>query len=462
MIISQSSFTEIARLLSDFFRDLDVVPSDVIAGLIMIRKQQKLQRKLITADRVGGVFNFLSGVPVHAKTRFLDAHKDKHKLHTVHYYLDYAMAVYGWPMYMMQAKTTACCRLAPLLSCGCCCSNRPAEDIEAANSDNCCLCNFSAMSRMLAEKNCEIIYSTYHVEIGEPPFLVAIDHDQKSIVISIRGTLSLQDIVTDLNAEGDLIPVEPPQEQWLAHKGMIEAANYIRNQLEQLQLIEKASARANSSYSVVLVGHSLGAGTAAILAIMLQHQKYFNLRCYAYSPPGGLLSLQAAEYSRTFITSVVLGKDVVPRLGLHQMESLRFDLINAIQRCKLPKYRVIGSSVCCCLKSLDLQDEQLIVENDSQSIGEVSAACSLIGGDTTEDGATLISLAGRSEKELSSHPNDTSIALTVHQPLYPPGEIIHIVQNHNSKYAFFIFNTNLFLNFNLTLTYCFVSCFSKS
>ena len=41
-------------------------------------------------------------------------------------------------------------------------------------------------------------------------------------------------------------------------------------------------------YDLVLVGHSLGAGTAAILAIMLQ-QEYQDIQCYAYSPPGGLL-----------------------------------------------------------------------------------------------------------------------------------------------------------------------------
>lgn len=42
--------------------------------------------------------------------------------------------------------------------------------------------------------------------------------------------------------------------------------------------------------------------------------------------------MPAVEYSKTFITSIIVGKDVVPRIGLHQMESLRADLINAISR----------------------------------------------------------------------------------------------------------------------------------
>lgn len=44
---SRNSFTDIARLLSDFFRDLDVVPSDVVAGLVLLRKFQKLEREVI-------------------------------------------------------------------------------------------------------------------------------------------------------------------------------------------------------------------------------------------------------------------------------------------------------------------------------------------------------------------------------------------------------------------------------
>lgn len=52
--------------------------------------------------------------------------------------------------------------------------------------------------------------------------------------------------------------------------------------------------------------------------------------------------MPAVEYSKSFITSVVLGKDVVPRIGLNQMEALRADLINAIQRSVDPKVDVLS------------------------------------------------------------------------------------------------------------------------
>lgn len=37
-----------------------------------------------------------------------------------------------------------------------------------------------------------------------------------------------------------------------------------------------------------------------------------------------------------------------------------------------------------------------------------------------------------SARKASTHPNDSSIALTLHNPLYPPGRIIHIVRHHPS------------------------------
>ena len=48
-------------------------------------------------------------------------------------------------------------------------------------------------------------------------------------------------------------------------------------------------------------------------------------------------SATAVEETKQFITSVVVGKDVVPRIGLHQLEAMRQDLINVIKRSTEPK-----------------------------------------------------------------------------------------------------------------------------
>lgn len=126
--------------------------------------------------------------------------------------------------------------------------------------------------------------------------------------------------------------------------------NFISEEVYMLKIIKEIDVfngillqdptRGTHQFGLTLVGHSLGAGTAAILAILLK-QDYPDLICFSFGPPGGLLSMPAQQYTQEFITSVVVGKDVVPRIGLRQMESLRADLINAIKRSVDPKVYII-------------------------------------------------------------------------------------------------------------------------
>ncbi|XP_021695200.1 sn1-specific diacylglycerol lipase alpha isoform X3 [Aedes aegypti] len=413
---SRNSFTDIARLLSDFFRDLDVVPSDVVAGLVLLRKFQKLEREAIVRQRKNGTYEFLSGVPITANTQFLALNdsKDYDHFQTVIRYMYFAQGAYGWPMFLMSHSGTGICQLGSELTCCLsCCRRKSSVDVV---EDNCCLCNYAALKKMLKIGEVEVIYATYHVDIGETPFFVAVDYTQSKVVVSIRGTLSMKDVLTDLNAEGDCLPLNPPREDWLAHKGMVQAAIYIKNKLEEENLIQRAlnhnPTRGTPGFGLVLVGHSLGAGTAAILAILMK-QQYDDLHCYSYSPPGGLLSMPAVEYSKSFITSVVVGKDVVPRIGLHQMEALRADLINAIQRSIDPKWKTIACSVICCC------------------CGPEPTSVTMMS--TKEENVMRYEQDRNSARQSTVHPNDNSIALTLHHPLYPPGRIIHIVRHHPSQ-----------------------------
>ena len=78
------------------------------------------------------------------------------------------------------------------IRCSCCwkCSQKPMDSMVL--EDNCCGCNFAAFTKMCHLPDTYVVYVTYHVDVGEIPFLVALDYSQKAIVISIRGTLSLE------------------------------------------------------------------------------------------------------------------------------------------------------------------------------------------------------------------------------------------------------------------------------
>ena len=46
--------------------------------------------------------------------------------------------------------------------------------------------------------------------------------------------------------------------------------------------------------------------------------------------------------SRSFMTSVVVGKDIVPRIGLNQLETLRLQLMEEIKNSKQSKVKHVS------------------------------------------------------------------------------------------------------------------------
>lgn len=102
---------------------------------------------------------------------------------------------------------------------------------------------------------------------------------------------------------------------------------------------ERNEEEAEGTLPLVLVGHSLGAGIVAMLALQLLPW-YPGLRAYALSAPGGTLSPALAAAVEPWVTSVVLGKDLVPRLSMASVEALMTRSVQALGRARVGKGRV--------------------------------------------------------------------------------------------------------------------------
>lgn len=454
-----------------------------------LAKFQEAQREWMINNSNDDTFQYLSCLPVSSKTKFLNVSEadDSHLLNELIYYMNYSLAIFGWPLQVLDDPCMLCC-IYPYLRISPCCgkskkknknkskanteaidekvkkeptcdqqttptASNSANGLEGASKqetnnitpkestidvgsekkkkkktkqktvsavedyddtpiiidDNCCSCNAASVERRLAVHNYEIIYVTYHVGISRIPFLVAADHSKQTIVVSMRGSMSLEDVVTDMNGQIDKLPIKNCPDNWLCHRGISRASNYVKTKLIEEGILQRAfNCRpdlGSQDYHLVLCGHSLGAGAAAILGILMRDQ-YPSLKAYLYSPPGGLLSLPVVEYTKQFATSIILGNDCVPRLGVAQVERLRYQVYLSLKNAQQSPSKIITKTFCpscCCSKKTK-------TEYDPQT------SVDLLHG---SHGSSFEFKGVKIPFQVQS------------QLLYVPGRILHIVKNYS-------------------------------
>lgn len=206
----------------------------------------------------------------------------------------------------------------------------------------------------------ELLFVSYRNDTFHKPYAVFLDHLKEQVVITIRGTLSLEDCITD--AICDPCEMSEVGKEWgfdgtgrWAHAGMLKAANSIRMELETSNILSKifggsaspstietplTEARDYSTYKLTITGHSLGAGTAVLLTMLLR-PAYPRVRCYSYGTPGSILDRKSCEDVREYCISVVLSNDLVCRLGVVTLNKLRNDVLDAISRAKVNKMHIM-------------------------------------------------------------------------------------------------------------------------
>uniref|UniRef100_A0A7S3L1W3 sn-1-specific diacylglycerol lipase n=1 Tax=Amphora coffeiformis TaxID=265554 RepID=A0A7S3L1W3_9STRA len=157
--------------------------------------------------------------------------------------------------------------------------------------------------------------------------MVVCDHTNKVIVLTIRGTFSLSGIITDLAGYCE------DYCGGMAHAGMACAAqetwDSVWNEVLRDKLAEGGDTLAE--YSLVVTGHSLGAGVACLVTILIYHLiqekklptlQHRRIQCYAMAPPPVFEPLSAAPEAVSNTVAYIHQYDCVPSLSVDGVRRL--------------------------------------------------------------------------------------------------------------------------------------------
>ena len=265
-------------------------------------------------------------------------------------YCAVALASYSWMMYMWTNKCTGCASLmagslyrdATCNSRCCCCYS--SDKIIGGDT---CGWKVASVMKSLGISESDMLYANFSNDVGVNPYMILRDLEWKTIIITIRGTLSFEDMVSDVTISP--MPLDKLGEQFgfdgkdeYCHSGMFAGAKWIESDLTKHGILDKAM-EAHPDFGLRIIGHSLGAGVAAVLGRILK-QQYPDLHCLCFSPPGCVFSERTARESRKYAVSYVLHDDIVPRLSYEALVRLRNELIEMVARIKVPKHEVFDAN----------------------------------------------------------------------------------------------------------------------
>uniref|UniRef100_A0A915I0A1 sn-1-specific diacylglycerol lipase n=1 Tax=Romanomermis culicivorax TaxID=13658 RepID=A0A915I0A1_ROMCU len=308
-----------AELFVDLFADSDLVWTDVWAAMLLLASKEmrvlnERARKNVSSDAP-------SWMTVESASRTME----------------FSLGVYGWPYYMV-GRGCSIKALWTLAKRGRCCGRGCGCDSALIIKDNCCMCNTAAMLLQTGLTETDLFYVNLHNEIWETPFVACFDHVSKSIIVAVRGSLSMRDAMTDLTAAEESLELNscPPYVENVAvltkkggddgtpkneipsfpaecikcraHRGMLSSARYVASILDNERILDDMFVL-QPDYDLVFTGHSLGAGVASLLGIIFK-PRFTDLKVYAFSPPGCVISREGVEFTKSFVYSVVYGDDL--------------------------------------------------------------------------------------------------------------------------------------------------------
>lgn len=178
---------------------------------------------------------------------------------------------------------------------------------------------------MLRERN--ILKFVKDSNVMRPGYYIGIDTRNKLVILGIRGTHTVYDLITDIVSSSDQ---EVSFEGFSTHFGTAEAARWYLD--HEMQTIKKCLEK-HKDYRLRLVGHSLGGAAAALLAIMLRKKSAEELgfspeivSAVGFGTPP-CVSKELAENCASYVSTVVLQDDIIPRLSAASLVRLRNEIL---------------------------------------------------------------------------------------------------------------------------------------
>ncbi|KAJ3209213.1 hypothetical protein HDU67_006317 [Dinochytrium kinnereticum] len=175
-------------------------------------------------------------------------------------------------------------------------------------------------------------------DLFKPKYFVCWDAETGSIILCIRGTVNIHDVVTDLCAEYD------PYRTGYLHRGIHRCARWMVENLlpNLLKYIEDRKAN-----TLNIVGHSLGAAIGSIFAMVVRDAgalskveretgRKVEMRCWSFGCPPCMsrdLADEQAPYNLAFVNE----SDMVPTLCYGSMMDLRETIIKGAELLKAGK-----------------------------------------------------------------------------------------------------------------------------
>lgn len=182
---------------------------------------------------------------------------------------------------------------------------------------------FCKYARVLPEN---LIYSQLTSKKYLPAYAICIDPPKKSVILVIRGTMSVFDCMTDLKSDYTTYDYTDPFTKELIATGLLHSGIFFcaQNLAEEAKPRVLSCLEKYSNYSLYIVGHSLGAGAAALLGLIWMSDPDIMIKgfkAFAYAPPA-VVSENLNIYLRQHVFSSIFGNDLVSRLSFGAVKDL--------------------------------------------------------------------------------------------------------------------------------------------